>query len=93
MLPRGLGLQSDPQIRTWRKLYGAHPLLVHASQQLACVPTQALPPEGAVQSAAFDLRRHFVTPLDFVRQQVTRLVPTVDLAAHFTTRPLQVLRR
>ena len=54
---------------------GAQPLSVHASQQLGCVPVQALCPSGAVQCVASLLIEHLVdvTPCGFVlvRQHVT----------------------
>ena len=42
-----------------------------ASQQLAKIPAQALPPFGATHSAVSRLREHEVLPLLAVRQQVT----------------------
>jgi hypothetical protein len=64
---------------------------VQASQQLENVPTHDMPPFGALQLAALDFVEHFVTPLELVRQQVTNPdLPQVDLAAHFTTAPLQL---
>jgi hypothetical protein len=61
---------------------------VHASQQLGCVPTQALPPFGGVQLAELFFVLHFVAPVDFVRQHVTAPdLPQVDFAAHLTTAP------
>ena len=54
---------------------GAQPLSVHASQQLGCVPVQALCPSGAVQCVLSLLVEHLVdvTPCGFVfvRQHVT----------------------
>jgi hypothetical protein len=68
----------------------AHPVAVHASQQLGCTPTHAVPPLGALHAAALLLVEHFVT-VPFVRQQVTKpALPHVERAAHLTTAPLQV---
>lgn len=70
----------------------AHPLVVHASQQLACTPTHAEPPLGALQALAALLVLQVVFPLAFVRQQVTKSgLPQVERAAHLTTAPLQLL--
>jgi hypothetical protein len=70
----------------------AQPLDVQASQQLDLVLTHDFPPIGAVQCVAFDFVEHFVTPMEFVRQQVTKFgLPQVDFAAHFTTTPMQLL--
>jgi hypothetical protein len=65
------------------------PLAVQASQQLGCVPTQALPPDGGRHASALLFVAHFVAPLAFVRQQVTASgpLPHVDFAAHLTTWP------
>jgi hypothetical protein len=61
-----------------------------ASQQLVHVP--AIPLWDAHTVAFFVL--HFVTPLAFVRQQVTKFgFPQTDLAAHFLTAPLHVFGR
>ncbi len=63
-----------------------HPPPVHASQQLGCVPTQALPPFGAVQASAPFMTLHVVVPLASVRQQVTAPgFPHVELDAQFMT--------
>jgi hypothetical protein len=64
---------------------------VQASQQLANVPTHAVPPFGALHLSMPDLVEHFVWPLALVRQQVTNPgLPQVERAAHFTTAPLQL---
>jgi hypothetical protein len=65
---------------------------VHASQQLAWLTLKHdEPPFGAVQWSPLDFVEHFVTPLALVRQQATNPgLPQVDLAAHFTTAPLQL---
>ena len=56
------------------------------------MPTHAEPPFGGLHRSAFDFVEHFVTPLAFVRQQVTNPgLPHVDLAAQLTTAPLQLL--
>jgi hypothetical protein len=39
----------------------AQPVLVHASQQLGCRPTQAVPPLGALHAVALFFVEHFVT--------------------------------
>src|SRR5262245_57680288 len=53
--------------------------------------THAEPPFGTLQWSPSDFVEHFVTPLALVRQQVTNPdLPQVDLAAHFTTAPLQL---
>jgi hypothetical protein len=71
----------------------AHPVPVHASQQLENDPTQAVPLPDGVQLDADFLSEHFVLPF-LVRQQVTNPgLPQVDLAAHFLTAPLQLLGR
>ena len=65
---------------------------MQASQQLANEPTQAEPSFGGVHRSALDLVEHFVTPLAFVRQHVTKPgLPHVDFAAHFTTAPRQLV--
>jgi len=68
----------------------AHPLAVHASQQLGTTPTQAWPPAGEWQDAADRLMLQRVSPRAFVRQQVTDAGRRqVDRAAHRTTLPRQ----
>ena len=58
---------------------------LQASQQLASLPTQALPPGGAVHSPAPPLTLHLVAPSALVRQQVTRPGrPHVERAAQRT---------
>ena len=58
----------------------------HASQQLGCVPTQALPPFGAVHASGPFTTLHFVVPLASVSQQVTKPgLPHVELDAQFMT--------
>src|SRR5262245_56239194 len=70
----------------------AQPLEVHASQQLAKVPTHEVPFFGGLHRSALDFVEHFVVPLAAVLQQVTNPgLPHVDLAAHLTTTPLQLL--
>ena len=62
-----------------------------ASQQLAKIPAQALPPFGATHSAGSRLSEHEVLPLLAVRQQVTKPgLPHVDLEAHRRTVPPQL---
>ena len=70
----------------------------HASQQLGCVPTQALPPCGALHAPGLFMMLHFVVPPASVRQHVTAPgFPQVELAAQFMTasahRPLSVPAR
>ena len=67
-----------------------HPQEVQASQQLACVPTQAEPPPlGGLHAAAVAFTLHFVlvTLLTvFVWQQVTKPgLRHVECAAHLMT--------
>ena len=65
----------------------AQPVVVHASQQLAKLPTHACPPLGGSHAAALDFTVHFVLPFAFVLQHVT--LPggfaQVERAAHFVT--------
>src|SRR5947199_266524 len=64
----------------------AQPPDTHASQQLGCVPTQALPPEGAVHALARLLTLHVVAPVASVRQHVTAPArPHVELPAQLMT--------
>ena len=64
----------------------AQPPDTQASQQLDCVPTQALPPEGAVHALALLLTLHVVAPVASVWQQVTaRVCPHVELPAQDMT--------
>ena len=64
----------------------AQPPDTHASQQLDCVPTQALPPEGAVHALALPLTLHVVAPVASVWQQVTAPArPHVELPAQLMT--------
>ena len=52
----------------------------------------AEPPFGGLHLSELDFVEHDVTPLALVRQQVTNPgLPHVDLAAHFTTTPWQLL--
>src|SRR5206468_4294713 len=51
----------------------AQPPDTHASQQLDCVPTQALPPEGALHAPGLLTTLHVVAPVASVWQQVTAL--------------------
>jgi hypothetical protein len=62
------------------------PLASQASQELAEVPTQALPPRGAVQWSASRAMLARVVPFALVRQHVTVSErPHVELRAHFIT--------
>jgi hypothetical protein len=61
------------------------------SQQLP-VPGVALPPFGARQCVALLRMLHLVLPWAVVRQQRTRAVPQVDLAAHLTAGPRHAFR-
>jgi hypothetical protein len=64
---------------------------VQASQQLGKLPVHAVPPFCGVHLSPLDFVEHFVTPFGLVRQQVTKPgLPQVDLAAHFTTAPVQL---
>ena len=64
----------------------AHPPDTHASQQLDCVPTQALPPEGALHAPGLLTTLHVVAPVASVWQQVTALDrPHVELPAQLMT--------
>src|SRR5262249_57432073 len=70
---------------------GAHPVAVHASQQLGALPAHAVPPLGGLQCSASLFTRHVVTPALVVPQQVTNPgFPQVDLAAHLRTAPRQL---
>ena len=69
---------------------GAHPAAAQASQQLAKLPTHAVPPGGGEQRLASRLILQRVAPAAVVRQQDTAPgLPHVDRAAHFCTTPLQ----
>ena len=58
----------------------------HASQQLGTDPTHAVPPVGALHTAALLLVEHVVWPVRLVVQQVTKPgLPQVDCAAQDTT--------
>src|SRR5437763_1271041 len=64
----------------------AQPPDTHASQQLDCVPTQALPPEGALHAPGLLTTLHVVAPVASVWQQVTALDrPHVELPAQLMT--------
>src|SRR5207249_838207 len=64
----------------------AHAPFAHASQQLGCVPTQALPPFGAVHAPGPFTTLHVVVPRASVSQQVTKPgLPHVELDAQFMT--------
>ena len=64
----------------------------HASQQLDCVPTWAVPPWGAVQLLALLTTLHEVMPPASVRQQVTNPgFPHVELDAQFMIASTQSL--
>src|SRR5262249_37618611 len=55
------------------------------SQQLGTVPAHAVPPWGALHSAALGFTEHFVFPVAVVRQHVTKPEePQVEFLAHFT---------
>jgi hypothetical protein len=70
----------------------AQPDSVHASQQLASVPTHADPFFGGVHLVASFFVEHLVLPFTSVRQQVTNPgLPQVERAAHDTTAPLHDL--
>jgi hypothetical protein len=65
----------------------------HASQQLDCDPTHAVPPGGAVQLCPSCLIEQVVLPLESVWQQVTKPgLPQVDAAAQSTTASLHAAR-
>jgi hypothetical protein len=65
----------------------------HASQQLDCDPTHAVPPGGAVQLCPSCSIEQVVLPLESVWQQVTKPgLPQVDAAAQFTTASLHAAR-
>ena len=82
-----LPCQNPPRSRN-APLAEAHPVAVQASQQLACVLTQALPPFGALHAEVWLLVLHLVVPFALVRQHVTADgLPQVDFAAHLTTAP------
>ena len=71
---------------------GTQPVGLQASQQLGRLPTHALLPLGAVQCVPLLLTEQDVLPLLLVRQHVTKPgFPQADLAAHFFTRPRQLL--
>jgi len=58
----------------------------HASQQLDCVPTQAVPPGGAVHLRGSPLTLHVTAPLAAVWQHVTEpRLPHVEFEAQPTT--------
>src|SRR5207253_3037254 len=64
----------------------AHSPFAHASQQLGCVPTQALPPFGAVHAPGPFTTLHVVVPRASVSQQVTKPgLPHVELDAQLMT--------
>jgi hypothetical protein len=64
------------------------------SQQLATVPTHAVPPLGATHFDALGATEHLVWPVEFVRQQVTKPgLPQVDLRAQLTTLALHCFGR
>src|SRR5581483_3408920 len=64
----------------------AHPDAVQASQQLANMPTQALPFFGARHALGLDLIEHDVRPRDVVRQHVRAPArPHVDFAVQART--------
>ena len=70
----------------------AQPLAAQASQQLTCSPTHREPPLGATHALALLLIAHLVTPLLFVRQQVTKPgLPQVEREAHLLTNLAQPL--
>jgi hypothetical protein len=64
------------------------------SQQLGTVPTHAEPLLGAVHLDSLGATEHFVLPVAFVRQQVTKpRLPQVDLRAQLTTLALHCFGR
>src|SRR5207237_10101010 len=64
----------------------AQPPDTHASQQLDCVPTQALPPEGALHALGLLTTLHVGAPVASVWQHVTALDrPHVELPAQLMT--------
>ncbi len=70
----------------------AQPLAAQASQQLTRSPTHREPPLGATHALALLLIAHLVTPLLFVRQQVTKPgLPQVEREAHLLTNLAQPL--
>jgi len=70
----------------------AQPLAAQASQQLSRSPTHREPPLGATHALALLLIEHLVTPLLFVRQQVTKPgLPQVEREAHLLTNLAQLL--
>ena len=72
---------------------GHVPPAPHASQQLGTWPTHAMPPCGALHSAALCLMLHFASPRASVRQQVTEsFLPQTDSAAHRITESRQAFR-
>ena len=71
-------------------LVDAQPVAVQASQQLSGPVLHAVPSFGAVQAAALRRMAHLVSPLVFVRQQVTKPGrPHVDRLAHRCATPSQ----
>ena len=70
----------------------AQPPDTHASQQLDWVPTQALPPEGALHALALLTTLHVVAPVASVWQHVTAPDrPHVELPAQLLTTSAQAL--
>ena len=70
----------------------AQPPGTHASQQLDCVPTQALPPEGALHALGLLTTLHVVAPVASVWQHVTAPDrPHVELPAQLLTTSAQSL--
>src|SRR5206468_1358980 len=70
----------------------AQPPDTHASQQLDCVPTQALPPEGALHAPGLLTTLHVVAPVASVWQHVTAPDrPHVELPAQLLTTSAQAL--
>jgi hypothetical protein len=73
---------ADPQPIAWQG----------ASQQLAKLPVQAVPPFGATHSAAWCLIAQEVLPELLTRQQATNPgLPQIDLLAHSFTTLAQLL--
>src|SRR5205823_3161133 len=71
----------------------AQPPWTQASQQLANVPTHALPPAGAWHRSALRLMLHRVLPLESVRQHVTDpFRPHAERAAQAITSSLHSAR-
>ena len=87
-VPPHAGKEGSPQGRGG----GAHPVAVHASQQLGTSLAHAVPPRDGLQAVASDLTLHLVVPLALVRQHVTKPgLPHVERDAHFMMNGAQLL--